>query len=112
MSGANVVSLPEDESAGPFRLAIAEYWQAHAHIAALEADADDGSMNEALTEARRREWDLVKIPAAGLVDIRYRAHVVQDMFSRAALMGPPSDKVHLRMLDTLIAEVLSPMSEE
>jgi hypothetical protein len=113
-----------DVPASPFRVALAEWRQALSDVTALDAtpyraedpdthaDELDQKAEQALERQRAAEWKLVRTPADGINDIRERALVVQDMFGRAALMGPPSDNVHRSMLDTLIAEILGSKAED
>jgi hypothetical protein len=103
----------------PFRTALAEWKRAHADVSACEAamteengDEVDKAECEALKALSAAEWKLLRTPAGGIVDIRERAIVVQDLFNRARWMGAPTDNVHKYMLDALVYEILSPIAED
>jgi hypothetical protein len=117
------IKLVSDMSlASPFRIALAEFRQAYAELAAIDAapldlaKGDDKALekvtDKALESRRNAEWKLVRTPADGIVDIRERALVVQDMFNRAAWIGDPTDNVHHAMLNVLVLEILSPAAKD
>jgi hypothetical protein len=107
--------------ASPFRAAIAEWKIACAEVSALDAHDDavginnenaDRRMDAALKARADAEWKLLRTPAAGIVEMRWRALAVQEMFSRAVWEGEPTDNRHRLMLDALVSEILSSRAED
>jgi hypothetical protein len=112
---ANVVRL--GTPASPFRTALANLKRTEANVYAIEATADDGDehddiMGKANTALWDSEWQLLRTPATGIVEIRQRALIVQELFSKAAWIGERADNIDRLMLDVLVAEILSSMAED
>lgn len=114
-------SKSAESDASPFRIAYADWMRARATVAALEvceevgfeAEKENERQTAAAFEVRAdAEWKLMRTPAGSIVEIRYRALVVQEMFSDASWRGDPTDNRHHLMLAALVSEILSPVAEE
>jgi hypothetical protein len=119
----NPTKLDAPIEASPFRAAYAELMQARATYTALDAASQgdpDNPLDEAVVALKAAEWKLLQTPATGIVDIRYRAMVVQEMFGEAAwgkptdanLSAQSADRRRQLMLAALIHEILSPVAED
>jgi hypothetical protein len=83
----------DSEEASPFAIAMAEWANAKAAFARMEAivnHEDDFGAAEA-DAIGAAEWKLLQTPAETFVEIRERARVVSEMFCVADMYGRPTD---------------------
>jgi hypothetical protein len=124
MTGSSRVTDSESakSKASPFRSAFTEWKSACAALCTYETDlADKADINDeeherqlvaAMKAKDDAEWNLLRTPAHGILEIRWRALAVQEMFTEATWNGEPTDNRHYLMLNALVSEILSPIAEE
>jgi hypothetical protein len=110
MSNIKHLRSADSEAAPPFAIAMAEWANAKAAVAGLEATPyrlrEDNRAHAALDALRATEWKLLQTPAETLLEIRERGHVVLEMFCVADRDGRPTDNRHRLMLAALVSEIL------
>ena len=95
------------------RTVYAEWLRARTKLAELDADGEhDDDMPAAYDAVVEAERKMLQAPAKGIVDIRIRAEMVQEMFAAADAGGEPTDSRHRLMLSTLVSEILSDVAED
>jgi hypothetical protein len=100
----------DSDEASPFTIAMAEWANAKAALAGLDATPyrlrEDNRAYAVLDALRAAEWKLLQTPAETLMEIRERSHVVLEMFCVADRDGRPTDNRHRLMLSALVSEIL------
>jgi len=110
MSNIKHLKPVDSDEASPFAIAMAEWANAKAALAALDATPyrlrEDNRAYAALDALRAAEWQLLQTPATTLLEIRERSHLVLEMFCVVDRDGSPTDNRHRLMLAALVSEIL------